>query len=86
MLRLNLLRPGAVISDRSLEENSNTILTYLRDRGFYNAEVTYSQKSLGNAVDVEVLFEVEPNTQAKVGTFNLEVDELVDEKLAQNLN
>ncbi len=85
MLRLNLLGPGTAVSERVLEENANVILTYLRDRGFYRAEVEHEQKPLGNEIDVEVVFNVKPNEQAKVGKFSIEVDKFDDPKTLEEL-
>ena len=48
MFKLNLLDPGTPITDQTLQNNANVMLEYLRDRGFYNAEVTFTQTSLQN--------------------------------------
>ncbi|HEY2847312.1 MAG TPA: POTRA domain-containing protein, partial [Pyrinomonadaceae bacterium] len=43
MFKLNLLDPGTPITDQTLQSNANVILEYLRDRGYFNAEVTFTQ-------------------------------------------
>ena len=74
MFKLNLLDPGTPITEQTLQNNANVILEYLRDRGFYNAEVTYTQTPLQNQNDVGVTFHVRPNAQAKVEAFNVSID------------
>ena len=44
MFKLNLLDPGTPITDQTPQNNANVILEYLRDRGYYNAEVTYLRR------------------------------------------
>ncbi len=73
LLRLNLLTSGSTISERILQNNANLILTYLRERGFFDAEVTYKQEPLQNETEVNVTFDVVPKTQAKVDEFNLDI-------------
>ena len=85
LFRLNLLSPGSVISERFLEENANVILSYLRDRGFYDAEVRYEQKPVGNNIEVEVVFFVKPNTQAVVGKFEFNIDKFDKSEIGETL-
>ena len=73
MFKLNLLDPGTPITDQTLQNNANVMLEYLRDRGFYNAEVTFSETPLQNQNDVGVTFRVRPNAQAKVDAFNVNI-------------
>lgn len=73
LLRLNLLTAGSSIGERVLIKNASSILTYLRERGFYDAEVTYEQKLIGNAIDTEVIFNVKPKAQAKIGKFDIDI-------------
>jgi outer membrane protein assembly factor BamA len=37
LLRLDILDPGTPVTEATLGENANTILEYLRDRGFFKA-------------------------------------------------
>ncbi|MCB1022773.1 MAG: hypothetical protein KDB79_00185, partial [Acidobacteria bacterium] len=85
LLRLDLLSAGSSISERVLVENANSILTYLRERGFYDAEVNYDQKLIGNAIDTEVTFNVKPNAQAKVGKFDIEIGKFDVSQLKKGL-
>lgn len=73
LFRLNLLTPGTVISEQVLRSNADQILDYLRERGFYKSEVAYETHPLVNDNEVGVTFKVNPNVQAKVGTFNIKI-------------
>lgn len=73
MFKLNLLDPGTPITEQTLQANANVILEYLRDRGFFNAEVTYTQTPIGAQNDVGVTFHVKPGAQAKVEAFSINV-------------
>jgi outer membrane protein insertion porin family len=74
MFKLNLLDPGTPITEQTLQTNANVILEYLRDRGYFNADVTYTQTPLTAQNDVGVTFHVRPNTQAKVEAFTVNVE------------
>ena len=71
--RIDLLNVGNTVTDRILQNNADLIQTYLRDRGFYNAEVKYTQTPLDNPTNVVVTFQVDPNTQATVRNFNINI-------------
>lgn len=74
LFKLNLLAPGTAVSEQVLQSNANTILEYLRDRGYYNSEVSYTQTPLQNDSQVNVRFDVTPNVQARTGAFNIEIE------------
>ncbi|MGI8469587.1 MAG: POTRA domain-containing protein [Pyrinomonadaceae bacterium] len=69
--RLDLLNTGSTVTDRILQNNADLIQEYVRGRGFYNAEVKYTQTPLDSPTRVTVTFQVNPNTQVKVGTFSI---------------
>ena len=73
MFKLNLLDPGTPITDQTLQNNANAILEYLRDRGYFNAEVTFTETPVQGGSGVGVVFHVKPNTQAKVETLNINI-------------
>jgi outer membrane protein assembly factor BamA len=73
LFRLNLLDPGTVINEQALRNNADLILEYLRDRGFYNAEVTYTQTPIGQENTVAVTFRVVPGTQSHVVSFAINI-------------
>ncbi|QQS40559.1 MAG: BamA/TamA family outer membrane protein [Acidobacteriota bacterium] len=85
LLRLNLLSPGSAFTDRILEENASAILTYLRVRGFYNAQVDYQQQPVQNDTDVNVTFNVTPGEQAKVDEFRIDIDKFEKQAVAAEL-
>ncbi len=85
LLQLNLLSPGSTVSDRILEENGSAILTYLRDRGYFEAEVNSRQEPLQNDTEVSVFFDVMPGKQARMGKFDINVEKLNKEDLLPRL-
>ncbi len=77
LFKLNLLTPGTPITEQTLRNNADEILDYLRERGFYQSEVTYERKPLQNNEDkVGVTFKVTPNTQTKVEEFRINIEGL----------
>ncbi len=74
LLRLDILEPGTPVTETTLDENANTILEYLRDRGFFKAEVETSRQPLVNETEVAVKFVVKPNEQATVERFDIAVE------------
>lgn len=73
LLKLNLLNPGMAVTEQTLQNNANLILEYLRDRGFFKAEVNYTREPLKSETEVLVTFQVTPNAQAKVETFDIDI-------------
>ena len=81
LLKLNLLSPGMAVTEQSLANSANLILEYLRERGFFKAEVTPVQKALDSETEVAVTFRVSPNAQAKVADFRIEIKGFDESKL-----
>ena len=73
LFKLNLLTPGMAITEETLKDNANQILEYLRERGFYRSEVTYSTRPLASENEIGVTFHVKPNEQAKVESFKINI-------------
>ncbi|HKP70161.1 MAG TPA: POTRA domain-containing protein [Pyrinomonadaceae bacterium] len=73
LFRLNLLDPGMAVTEQTLQTNADMILEYLRDRGFFKAEVTYSQRPLDSEAEVGVTFRVTPNEQSTVEAFKINI-------------
>lgn len=73
LLKLNLINSGASITEQTLQNNANLIQSYLREKGFYKAEVSYTQEPLANETRVAVTFQVTPNVQAKLENFAINV-------------
>lgn len=74
LFKLNLLTPGTVITEQTLRNNSDEILDYLRERGFYQSEVVYERRALPDTSDVGVTFRVTPKAQATVESFVVTID------------
>lgn len=85
LLRLNLLNPGTSITDQTLRNNADLILAYLRDLGYFKAEVTFSQQPLRSETEVAVTFQVTPNSQAKVENFAINIPDFNTTKLRPKL-
>ena len=86
LFRLNLLDPGTAVTEQALQTNADMILEYLRDRGFFRAEVTYSQRPLDSETEVGVTFRVTPNEQSTVEAFNINIVGFDSAILADEIN
>lgn len=73
LLRTTLNSPGMVVTEQALRNDADSIQTYLRRRGFYNAEVTYKQQPLQDESQTAVTFVVNPGAQARVESFNINI-------------
>ncbi len=85
LYRLNLVAPGNVVSEPVLQRNADLILDYLRDRGFFQSEVTFVQQPLDDDTQVAVIFNIIPNTQATVADFKIEIQGFDAKKLHEKL-
>jgi len=74
LFRLTLLDPGAVVTEQTLRENATLIQDYLRERGYFKAEVTYTQQPIANANEVGVTFRVVLNQPATVNKFEIQIE------------
>lgn len=70
--RLNLQR-GARVTETILRNNADLIQAYLRDRGFYRAQVEYSQQLDATGTSATITYRVRPGEQARVDAFNIRV-------------
>ncbi len=71
--RLNMLEPGARASEQIYRTNADLIQVYLRDRGFYRADVNYEQQLDPGGTRATVTFRVNLGEQARVEAFNINV-------------
>lgn len=85
LLRLNILEPGTAVTDATLENNANLILEYLRERGFFKAEVDPARRPTENETEVAVEFIVRPGEQATVERFDINVEGYDNAKLASEV-
>jgi outer membrane protein insertion porin family len=85
LLRVNILNPGTAVSEQTLRNNADAIQAYLRERGFYNAEVTPQIQPQENDSRVAVTFAVNPNAQARVERFAIDVEGFNDAPVREDL-
>ncbi|MBC7795739.1 MAG: hypothetical protein H7Z37_02575, partial [Pyrinomonadaceae bacterium] len=71
--RLNLLNARATVSESVLRQSADNIQSYLRGRGFYKAEVNYSQQPSERENRSNITFNVVPNAQAEVENFTVTI-------------
>jgi outer membrane protein insertion porin family len=71
--RLNMLEPGAHVSEQTLRRNADLIQEYLRDRGFFRADVEFAQQLDASNTRATITFHVTPNEEARVAAFNIQV-------------
>ena len=71
--RVTLLEPGRRLSEQSLRENADAVQAYLRDRGFYRAEVTYAQQLDATRTRATVVYTVNPGAPATLESFVINV-------------
>jgi outer membrane protein insertion porin family len=71
--RLNLLETGARVSEQVLKNNADLIQAYLRDRGFYRADVTPRSEVDPAGTGAVITFAVSAGEQAKVEKFDINV-------------
>ena len=80
--RLNLLEPGRRFSKQTLVRNADEIQTYLRDRGYYNATVEYTEVRDPSGTRTTVTYHIVPGDQARVANFSINITEF-DTSLVQ---
>ncbi len=74
--RLNLLEPGRRFSVLAIERNADEIQAYLRDRGYYNATVEYTEESDpsdATGTRRRVVYTITPGEPSHVGVFNIDI-------------
>lgn len=74
LLKLNLITSGTPVTEQVLRNNADVIQDYLRERGFFRAEVKYSQRPLAVETEAAVTFNVNPGTQATISGFDIKID------------
>jgi outer membrane protein assembly factor BamA len=74
LFRLTLLEPGAVVTEQTLRSNTDLILEYLRERGYFKADVTFTQQPISNANEVAVVFRIDLNEPALVRSFTVDIE------------
>jgi len=83
--RLNLLDPGARVSEQALRAGADAIQVYLRDRGFFRADVTFTRTIDAAGTGAIVTYQVNPGEQARVEVFNIKVTGFDDASVRPSL-
>ncbi|HEY0547917.1 MAG TPA: POTRA domain-containing protein [Pyrinomonadaceae bacterium] len=71
--RLNMLEPGARVTDSALKSNADLIQAYLRDKGFYGAEVDFTTQLDASGTRASIVYHVRPGVQARVKDFTIDI-------------
>ena len=71
--RVNLSQPGTRLSRQIILRNTNDLLVYLRDLGYFNAAVESSEELDASGTRATVTFRVVPGEQARVRTFDIAI-------------
>ena len=87
LYRLSIIQPGEVFIEADLNKNIDSILDYLRERGFYNAEAEYSTTPVSPDSDtkVAVTFIITPKAQTTVKQFDIDIVGFDATKVKQKL-
>jgi outer membrane protein insertion porin family len=73
LFKLNLMNPGTAVTQHTIDVNIDLIREFLRDRGYYNADIKAKIQPVEHQTDVGVHFDVAPNVQATVEAFNIDI-------------
>jgi len=71
--RVNLLEPGRRLTEQALRQNADAVQVYMRDRGFYRADVTYERQLDPTRTRATVLFRVTPGEPTRVEAFDIQI-------------
>ena len=84
LFRLDLLDPGAVISEGSLESNATAILEYLRERGYLRARVTFDRQPIAQN-EIAVTYNIIPGEPARIEALNVAIEGFDGSKVSKDL-
>ena len=71
--RVTLLEPGKRLTEAALRENADAVQAYLRDRGFYRADVSYDTQLDETRTRATVVFGVRPGPPTLLETLSLNI-------------
>jgi outer membrane protein insertion porin family len=71
--RVTLLEPGRRLNEAALRENADAVQAYLRDRGYYRAEVSYDTRLDPSRTRATVVFDVRPGAATTVESFTIDI-------------
>lgn len=72
--RLNMLEPGARVTEQALKSNADLIQAYLRDKGFLEAEVDFTTQLDASGTRATITYRIKPGAQATVAAFNIKIE------------
>ncbi|HYE65992.1 MAG TPA: POTRA domain-containing protein [Pyrinomonadaceae bacterium] len=84
--RLNMLDPGMRLSEQALRNNADLIQAYLRDRGFFRADVDYTSQLDASGTRATVIYRISVGEQARVGDFTIEINGFDPSGVRQSLS
>ena len=71
--RVNLTQPGTRLTKQVIIRNTDELLVYLRDRGYFNAVVEPSEQLDASGTRATVIYRIVPGEQSRVSTFNIDI-------------
>ncbi|HEX8852404.1 MAG TPA: POTRA domain-containing protein, partial [Pyrinomonadaceae bacterium] len=83
--RLNLLEPGKRVSEQALKNGADAIQVYLRDRGYYRANVDYESALDATRTRAAVTYRVTLGEPTLVEAFNIRVNGFDPARVAGDL-
>ena len=71
--RVNLSQPGTRLTKQIIIRNTDELLVYLRDRGYFNAVVDSTEQLDASGTRATVIYRIVPGEQSRVSTFNIDI-------------
>jgi outer membrane protein insertion porin family len=71
--RVNLTQPGTRLTKQVIVRNTDELLVYLRDRGYFNAVVEPTEQLDSSGTRATVIYRIVPGEQARVSAFKIEI-------------
>jgi len=71
--RVNLTQPGTRLTKQIIIRNTDELLVYLRDRGYFNASVEPLEQLDASGTRATITYRIIPGDQARVSAFNIDI-------------
>jgi outer membrane protein assembly factor BamA len=72
--RVNITQPGTRLSRQLVSRNTEELLVFLRDRGYFNAVVEPQEQLDASGTRATVTYRIVPGEQARVEEFNININ------------
>ncbi len=72
--RVNISQPGTRLSRQLVSRNTEELLVFLRDRGYFNAVVEPQEQLDASGTRATVTYRIVPGEQARVEAFNININ------------